>query len=234
MSDLQTIKEKIAKLLRLQQSSNANEAANAACFVEKLCREHGLTPADCFSDPDSDQTVDFFLGKARKRWDPSHRVLIGAVVDFFNGRTVGKACPGGRILHIFASESAQVQIEIYCDYLLEQMNAAADACGGDRAFKNNFRKGYALEVEKRLEELKSKQEKEGVPDASASALVVSSRNATQFKAATAARDAVYPRLRSGSSYRVGHGAAAGRQAGGAVGLSLQVGSSRGVRALPAG
>ena len=39
-----SVKAKISKLLRMQQSDNPGEAANAAAFVEKLCKEHGISP----------------------------------------------------------------------------------------------------------------------------------------------------------------------------------------------
>ena len=35
--NLNQVKDKIAKLLRLQTSTNVGEATNAAAFVEKLC-----------------------------------------------------------------------------------------------------------------------------------------------------------------------------------------------------
>ena len=54
------IKQKIAKLLRLAQSCNANEAANAADMVHKLCAEHGLTQ-DAI-DPDCDNPENKTIG----------------------------------------------------------------------------------------------------------------------------------------------------------------------------
>ena len=44
-----SIKAKISKLLRMQQSDNPGEAANAAAFVEKLCKEHGISPVSCLT-----------------------------------------------------------------------------------------------------------------------------------------------------------------------------------------
>ena len=37
------VRTKIAKLLRLQTSNNAGEAANAAAFVEKLCAKYNVS-----------------------------------------------------------------------------------------------------------------------------------------------------------------------------------------------
>ena len=62
MTDLNSIKAKISKLLRLQQSDNAGEAANAAAFVERLCREHGLTPDDINPDHDPERDEADLLG----------------------------------------------------------------------------------------------------------------------------------------------------------------------------
>ena len=124
------IKEKIAKLLRMQESSNSNEAANAAAFVEKLCREHGVSADECIEhDVDEDVAVDFFYGEASGRLDPSTVILLSAVTDYFNGYLVRKrAAHRKRILHIFAPKANQIQIELYTDYLIEVRDKLAKQC----------------------------------------------------------------------------------------------------------
>ena len=60
----------IAKLLRLQTSNNAGEAANAAAFVEKLCAKYNVSSSDCQDyDPNRDE-VKFqkFIQRLRLRF----------------------------------------------------------------------------------------------------------------------------------------------------------------------
>ena len=58
--NLNQVKYKIAKLLRLQTSSNAGEAAKAAAFVEKLCAKYNVSSTDCKDyDPEKDEVIEF-------------------------------------------------------------------------------------------------------------------------------------------------------------------------------
>ncbi len=53
------VRNKIAKLLRLQTSNNAGEAANAAAFVEKLCAKYNVSSSDCQDyDPNRDEVIE--------------------------------------------------------------------------------------------------------------------------------------------------------------------------------
>mgnify|MGYP003123094623 FL=1 len=233
MNNLETIKAKIAKLLKLQESSNTNEAANAAAFVERLCREHGVSPIDCQGyDPAEDETIDFYLGDARKRWDPAHKQLINAVAYYYNGRTVMKWTERGRRFHIFASRAAQIQIELYAEYLIETLTKETKRRGGDARYRNSFRKGWSLAISARLAEMKRQQETDGIPETGTPALVALSRNESQQKAALTLRDSIYPRLRTGGGMgRMGHGSQDGRDAAQSVGLSRQVSTASGPRML---
>jgi len=51
----------------MQESSNANEAANATEFLERLCRQHGITANDINADYDPERddvvVVELFRGK---------------------------------------------------------------------------------------------------------------------------------------------------------------------------
>ncbi len=58
--NINEVKSKIAKLLRLQTSNNVGEAANAAAFVEKLCVKYNVSSTDCKDyDPDKDEAVEY-------------------------------------------------------------------------------------------------------------------------------------------------------------------------------
>ena len=66
--NINEVKSKIAKLLRLQTSNNAGEAANAAAFVEKLCVKYNVSSTDCKDyDPEKDEVIEFQVGKAYRK-----------------------------------------------------------------------------------------------------------------------------------------------------------------------
>ena len=66
--NLNEVRSKIAKLLRLQTSNNAGEAANAAAFVEKLCVKYNVSSTDCEGyNPEKDEVVEFQIGKAYRK-----------------------------------------------------------------------------------------------------------------------------------------------------------------------
>ena len=178
MTDLNSIKAKISKLLRLQQSDNAGEAANAAAFVERLCREHGLTPDDINPDfdPERDEATFWVVGTPFKRVDHADWSLLNAVAKHFNGRTVqrgirqedrfkmglddyGWDCS---VLEIQATKGNRIQIELYYAYLKEVMERLADEAKAksvaegysSRSFRLNFRKGFAQAIGEKLREQK--------------------------------------------------------------------------------
>jgi hypothetical protein len=224
MTDNASIKAKIAKLLRMQQSDNAGEAANAATFVERLCREHGLTPEDI--NPDFDPERD----EARH----------------FNGRTVQRGvrmedgfkmgADGYRysssVIEIQATKGNRIQIELYFTYLKEVMERLADEAKAksvaeghsSRSFRLNFRKGFANAIEQKLREQK-KVSRDEQPQAQGqtAGLALLKRDAIEKKAVDALVKKRYPRLRSGSGQTFGgNGTTAGHAAGRATSVNRQV------------
>ena len=93
-----SIKAKISKLLRMAQSDNVGEATNAATFVEKLCKEHGISPEKCSPDydPERDVAVYWCMGKPFKRVDHAAWSLLNFVAEHFNGQTVNRSARSGK------------------------------------------------------------------------------------------------------------------------------------------
>jgi hypothetical protein len=155
------IKARIAKVMRMQESSNANEAANATDFLEKLCRQHGITANDINADYDPERddvtVVELFRGK---RLDKAESWVLNSITKFFNGRLIqfgGRR--EGNTLKIVASKGNQIQIELYFDYIMEVMTKLADEAkaanpNSPRSFKADFRKGFALTIGSRLRYMK--------------------------------------------------------------------------------
>tara|TARA_R100000734_G_C3312832_1_gene103980 strand:+ start:39 stop:815 length:777 start_codon:yes stop_codon:yes gene_type:complete len=240
------IKAKISKLLRMQQSDNVSEAANAAAFVEKLCKEHGISPEECSPDydPDRDVAVYWTCGKPFKRVDHASWSLLSHVAGHFNGTTVSRCIrsnePGYvefkhyRTIEVLATKGNQIQIDLYYEYLSEVMDKLADkakadheAAGfhGDRAFKRNFRKGFAAAIGEKLScqrRQQMKEEQQLAPGVNGS-LALLKRTEIEKREVTALMNQRYPRLGSGSSGTYGgSGTSAGVAAGRSTSVSKQV------------
>ena len=254
------IKAKLAKLLRLQESSNANEAANAAAFVEKLCREHGISPneIDKEYDPELDTPVHWVQGGVFARVDHAAWTLLAGVSAYFNGKTVQRDFSINdknagmdvewdftrrqRVIEVCATKGNKVQIELYYEYLLDVMNKLADEAkaedllSGDSspAFRSNFRKGFAATIRSRLAEMKYEAEREGNVATGAPGLVVQSKNKREIDSMMTLFNKRHPRLgRPSNGTYGGCGTRAGIAAGRSTGLNRQMRTSS-VRALTAG
>lgn len=244
--DLSAIKAKIAKLLRLQQSSNAHEAANAAAFVEKLCREYGILPSEV-SDEKEDNTPVHFITLKGKRINVAQQLLMRGVVYYYNGVIIAsnqRSANGETEWHTFASEGSKIQIEIYFEYLLEQMDDFAEGAKlialakgqyVGRTFKKDFCKGFAEAVYTRLVEMK-KDQQEVAASSSQEALAVVNRNTLQRNLNKEASMLAFPRQKKVSArVSAGYtsGAQAGRRAGQNVSLNQQVRGNNGPLRLAA-
>tara|TARA_Y100000004_G_C8947582_1_gene426997 strand:- start:105 stop:866 length:762 start_codon:yes stop_codon:yes gene_type:complete len=239
-----TIKAKISKLLRLQQSDNPNEAAAAAAFVEKLCQEHGISPDECSPDydPDRDVAVYWCMGKPFKRVDHAAWSLLSRVAEHFNGTTVNRPARRGEegyfhnkfVIEVIATKGNKVQIELYYEYLYEVMEKLADkakaehnAAGfyGDRAFRGNFRKGFVRAIGAQLREQRKQQakEEEWKVAATGGALALQKRTEIEQREVNALVKQRFPRLGTGSSGTYGgSGTSAGITAGRNTSVNRQV------------
>ena len=239
-----SIKAKISKLLRLQQSDNASEAANAAAFVEKLCKEHGISPGECSPDydPERDVAVYWCMGKPFKRVDHASWSLLSRVAEHFNGQTVNRSARAGEpgyfenqfVIEVLATKGNKLQIELYYEYLHDVMEKLADkakaehvAAGfyGDRAFRGNFRKGFANAIGVKLREQRKRQEHEERCQSPqvGGGLALLKRNEIERREVSALVKQRFPRLGSGSSGTYGGaGTSAGVAAGRSTSVSKQV------------
>jgi hypothetical protein len=211
---------KLAKLLRMQSSCNANEAANASRLLNRLCAEAGLDPANITGDEDdtSLQATYYQYGDTFARMDFASALLFNAVANYYNGDLVVTKCGTRKsYFKVFCTEGNKIRIEVYYEYLLEVMNNLADKAkkanpGSRNNFRMNFRKAFADEIWNRLDAMRREDRSEGP------ALVRVDR---ERKAVQELMDKVCNRMRV-TRTTVGHGASAGRQAAGGVGLSEQV------------
>ena len=106
--NINEIKAKLAKLLRLSKSSNANEAAVAVQKFETLCKQHGVAKQDITADfdPDKDEVIELPFGKSYKKRDIAIYRLIAAVAKYYNGVVmIDNTLSNGKQLKIIASKA---------------------------------------------------------------------------------------------------------------------------------
>ena len=228
--NINEIKSKLAKLLRLSKSSNANEAAVAIQKFETLCVQHGVAKQDVTADfdPELDVIIETSFGRTYKKRDIAIYRLIAAVAKYYNGvLMIDNDRLDGKQLKIIASKSNQIQIELYSEYLIDEMERLSKQAKKEnkhtpRSFRANFRKGFALAINKRLVELKKVQESQETSQENQPALVVVEHNQREQKAALSFMLEKYPDIRSSTSrYSAGHGHHEGQDAAQGVGLRKQ-------------
>ena len=228
--NINEIKSKLAKLLRLSKSSNANEAAVAIQKFETLCVQHGVAKQDITADfdPELDVIIETSFGKTYKKRDIAIYRLIAAVAKYYNGvLMIDNDRLDGKQLKIIASKSNQIQIELYSDFLIDEMERLSKQAKKEnkqtpRSFRANFRKGFALAINKRLVELKKVQESQETSQDNQPALVVVEHNQREQKAALSFLMEKYPDIRTSTSrYNAGHGHHEGQDAAQGVGLRKQ-------------
>tara|TARA_R100000988_G_scaffold90209_1_gene53709 strand:- start:556 stop:1287 length:732 start_codon:yes stop_codon:yes gene_type:complete len=228
--NINEIKSKLAKLLRLSKSSNANEAAVAIQKFETLCVQHGVAKQDITADfdPELDVIIETSFGKTYKKRDIAIYRLIAAVAKYYNGvLMIDHDRLDGKQLKIIASKSNQIQIELYSDFLIDEMERLSKQAKKEnkqtpRSFRANFRKGFALAINKRLVELKKVQESQETSQDNQPALVVVEHNQREQKAALSFMLEKYPDIRTSTSrYNAGHGHHEGQDAAQGVGLRKQ-------------
>ncbi|WP_413678108.1 DUF2786 domain-containing protein [Prochlorococcus sp. MIT 0916] len=199
------IKIKLEKVLRLSESSNANEAAAAVHKLNTLCRQYGIAKIDLSVpyNPSFDEIIEIPYGPNFKRTDIAANLIYKSVAYFYNGSTIidWDPCNKTKKLKIVASKSNQIQIELYSSYLLETMEKISKTEKKRRpnspsSYRTNFRKGFALEIQDRLLKLKEKAEKEGIKETNQSALAVYKNNKKEYNNSLAFIKENYPDCKS--------------------------------------
>lgn len=234
------LRNKLAKLLRMQQSSNANEAANAAAFLQRICAAHGINPQDVSPeyDPERDNVTRWrTMRSVKTNWPKAN--IMWAVARYFNGRAVRHFGKHSVEFEVFATEGNKLQIELYYEYLVDTMErltrvAEVPDYVSPRSYKANFRKGFALEIAARLKALKAAETNTPESEAHGPALVALQRGALERRLVYQEFRLAYPKTKNCYQPAPGYGAHDGRAAASGVGLHRQATGSRSALALPGG
>jgi len=170
--DRQAILDKIAAMLKLQESSNfEGESSAAAAMIDKLCAKYGVTMAEATTP----QVLEEEHNRTG-RLNDAEFILFCAVARFYDAKGyVYYDNSTGRRISIFkciGTEAQQIQTKLYYDFLLESMKSEcnkayegekvlADLLGQEfnkTGFKTNFYKAYASKVRQRLDEMKAERD----------------------------------------------------------------------------
>ena len=243
----------LQKILGLTSSSNENERKAAKAKLDKLLIKHNVTLeelqqriAENDGSPEESEAINWFYGEAKKRFDPALVTILHSVATYYNGTTIRKwiSRKEGRRLDVIASAARKIEIEIYTEFLMDQLDIdfkkhvkenPLDQILHGREFKNSYRKNWAFKVAQRFREMKKNEQSEGreikQEDGTVivqSGLAVLDKNKKELAKNNALCKKLYPRLSSASGYTSGgSGSSAGSSAGGSVSLNRQVaGSSR--------
>jgi hypothetical protein len=166
--DRQAILDKIAAMLKLQESSTfEGETAAAAEMIDKLCAKYGVT-IDEATTPQV-LTEDYF---STGRMNDADFILFCSVARFYDAKGfVGYDRSSGRKVTTFkciGTEAQQIQTRLYFEFLRDSMKKECDiAYKGEKllaslqgeyfnksAFKVNFKKAFVTKVKERLIEMK--------------------------------------------------------------------------------
>jgi len=227
-----SILSKLSKLMRMQDSSNPHEAANAANFLEKLCEEHGINPSeiDAGYDPAQNTPEWWYEGGGFKRRCVATSILIGAVANYFDGSIIisWDHCTSQYYFKVFGTAGKKAQISLYFQYLHETMEklsrkAKRDAVHSTGSYRTNFKKAFACEISSRLKQMKKLREEEVGCSQEREGLVRLNQSKIDQKAVGALVSTLHPHLKSAPKSRMGgSGVAAGRAAASGVGLNTQM------------
>ena len=237
-NNLEDTKLKLEKLLRLSESSNANEAAVAINKFNSLCRQYGVAKKDLTISyrEEFDEIVEMAFGKTFYRRDVAENLILVAVANYYNGSAIigfdytnSSENPKkytAKTMNVIASKGNQIQIEIYYNYIIEIMEKMSKVekrkrPNSPKGFRRNFRKGFAITINKRLKEIKKKDEKEGIRETNQSGLLVLENNEKEFNNALKYLKENYPNLKYYPGSKTGVGVHEGMEAAQTVGLDKQ-------------
>lgn len=147
--------DKVRKLLRLSESSNANEAALAATKAQQLIDEHNLSAALLAvetDDPENEPIEDTLRdGKPLDETKKTHtwRYVLAEVLAECNGCQIYR-CNGP--IELVGHKSDADKVRYLYGYLVNQTerlcNRDGDGCG--RTWRNNYRMGVVDTVSIKL------------------------------------------------------------------------------------
>jgi len=252
----------LGKLLALTESTNEHEANLAKAKLQQQLEKRGINLdqleqqlGDMSVVEEEIEVISFRYGQPYKRIDPAVSIILSAVADYYNGKIVftpfkadnktyiteGGKYKGHRQMEINASKARKIEIEIYTDYLVQAVQDAwVRHCQEDpftvamngSAYRNSFRKGWAMKVHSRFEKMKADEERNGrqlklaSKTINVSALAVTNANKNELAKVEEFYNLRHPSLSRGTTYTSGgSGSSAGSHAGGQVGLSRQMSSN---------
>lgn len=229
--DIESIANKIKKLLALSQSPNEAEAIAASRKAQELLTRHNLSMADLADS--SQEDVDQYEVSSQQKSDRWRESLIDGVADanfceFLTRTTRGNGSTYLLIGRPSNCKVAALQYEYLCK-TVERLASEAVNETGEKGFRNAFRVGCAQRIRQRLKETIKEQCSQGVVsnDGNISAIVMRSlfeRRQAEIKQYISTELGRVRYVNKSTSISSSSGYAAGDRAGRQVSLNKQVGA----------
>lgn len=229
--DMESIANKIKKLLALSQSPNEAEAIAASRKAQELLTRHNLSMADLADS--SQEDVEQYEVSSQQKSDRWRESLIDGVADanfceFLTRTTRGNGSTYLLIGRPSNCKVAALQYEYLCK-TVERLASEAVNETGEKGFRNAFRVGCAKRIRQRLKETVREQCSQGVVsnDGNISAIVMRSlfeQRQSEIKQYISSEIGRVRYVNKSSSVSSASGYAAGDRAGRQVSLNKQVGA----------
>lgn len=231
--DMESIANKIKKLLALSQSPNEAEAIAASQKAQELLTRYNLSMADLADS--SQENVEQHEVSTQQKSDRWRESLIDGVAHanfckFLTRTTRGKGSTYLLIGRPSNCKVATLQYEYLCKTVERLANTAINETG-EKGFRNAFRVGCAQRIRQRLKETVREQCSQGVVsnDGNISAIVMRSlfeRRQAEIKQYISTELGRVRYVNKSTSISSSSGYAAGDRAGQSVSLNKQVGAGQ--------
>jgi uncharacterized protein YneR len=150
--DMNTIKDKIKKLLSLSTSPSAHEASTALLMAHQLLKKYNLSANDLKTT--SVQEEIYLEGSKERVWKS---IMLDALCKYNFCIMVKVVSPvdSDYEYKIVGKEHNIISVKVMADYLFSALDRLVSSI--ERLEKENFRKGFSLAIANRLMEEKAKE-----------------------------------------------------------------------------
>lgn len=154
MLSREQVLEKVAKLLRLAQSSNAHEAANAAARAQEIMDRYRLDAASIQLDDDSSAISMLEVSRIGKTQVTRWKWALASIVSGANNCAPWQHRDPGGVMLVFYGKQADANAALYLYmYLVREVERLANLAnkGYGRSWLNSFRWGALKTIKERLD-----------------------------------------------------------------------------------
>lgn len=142
------ILQRIQKLLRLSESGNPNEAANALALAQKLMERHRISRAEV--EEDLDERIGEICVSEGHRFATWRQVLLADIAQHNHCATYIRRYPRKSVMTVIGTAEDREVCSVLFRWIERQIYDMGAKYPGSRVAKNNFRRGATCTVCERL------------------------------------------------------------------------------------